>query len=66
MLDFFPNADHAGIYAAQAGGHFEDAGLKVTSASPPTRPRRSSRWPPGAWTWPSPTSPSCCGRATKG
>ncbi len=35
MLDFFPNADHAGIYAAQAGGHFEDAGLKVDIRQPP-------------------------------
>jgi len=35
MLDFFPNADHAGIYAAQAGGHFEDAGLKVKIRQPP-------------------------------
>ena len=35
MLDFFPNADHAGIYAAQAGGHFEDAGLKVEIRQPP-------------------------------
>ena len=23
MLDYFPNADHAGIYSAQAGGMFE-------------------------------------------
>jgi len=35
MLDFFPNADHAGIYAAEAGGHFEDAGLKVNIRQPP-------------------------------
>lgn len=35
MLDFFPNADHAGIYAAQAGGHFKDAGLKVAIRQPP-------------------------------
>jgi putative hydroxymethylpyrimidine transport system substrate-binding protein len=35
MLDFFPNADHAGIYAAEAGGHFEDAGLKVAIRQPP-------------------------------
>lgn len=35
MLDFFPNADHAGIYAAQAGGHFDDAGLKVDIRQPP-------------------------------
>ena len=35
MLDFFPNADHAGIYAAEAGGHFEDAGLKVDIRQPP-------------------------------
>jgi putative hydroxymethylpyrimidine transport system substrate-binding protein len=29
MLDFFPNADHAGIYAAQATGAFDRAGLDV-------------------------------------
>lgn len=35
MLDFFPNADHAGIYAAQAGGHFDDVGLEVEIRQPP-------------------------------
>jgi len=35
MLDYFPNADHAGIYAAQAGGHFEEAGLAVEIRQPP-------------------------------
>jgi putative hydroxymethylpyrimidine transport system substrate-binding protein len=35
MLDYFPNADHAGIYAAQAGGHFEQAGLDVEIRQPP-------------------------------
>jgi putative hydroxymethylpyrimidine transport system substrate-binding protein len=35
MLDYFPNADHAGIYAAQAGGHFEQAGLDVEIREPP-------------------------------
>src|SRR5690242_18431225 len=34
MLDFFPNADHAGIYAAQANGDFTDAGLKVAIRQP--------------------------------
>jgi putative hydroxymethylpyrimidine transport system substrate-binding protein len=34
MLDFFPNADHAGIYAAQAGGHFKDVGLDVKIRQP--------------------------------
>jgi putative hydroxymethylpyrimidine transport system substrate-binding protein len=34
LLDYFPNADHAGIYAAQAGGHFRDAGLKVSIRQP--------------------------------
>ncbi len=29
VLDYFPNADHAGIYAAQATGAFERAGLDV-------------------------------------
>jgi putative hydroxymethylpyrimidine transport system substrate-binding protein len=35
MLDYFPNADHAGIYAAQAGGDFEEAGLDVEIRQPP-------------------------------
>jgi putative hydroxymethylpyrimidine transport system substrate-binding protein len=35
MLDYFPNADHAGIYAAQASGHFEQAGLDVEIRQPP-------------------------------
>ena len=35
MLDYFPNANHAGIYAAQAGGMFEQAGLDVTIRQPP-------------------------------
>jgi putative hydroxymethylpyrimidine transport system substrate-binding protein len=35
MLDYFPNADHAGVYAAQAGGDFEQAGLDVTIRQPP-------------------------------
>ena len=35
MLDYFPNADHAGIYAAAAGKHFEQAGLDVEIREPP-------------------------------
>ena len=35
MLDYFPNADHAGIYAAEAAGHFKQAGLDVTIRQPP-------------------------------
>jgi putative hydroxymethylpyrimidine transport system substrate-binding protein len=34
MLDFFPNADHTPIYAAQAGGRFKDVGLDVTVRAP--------------------------------
>jgi putative hydroxymethylpyrimidine transport system substrate-binding protein len=34
MLDYFPNADHAGIYAAQAGGHFKNVGLDVKIRQP--------------------------------
>jgi putative hydroxymethylpyrimidine transport system substrate-binding protein len=34
VLDFFPNADHVGIYAAMADGDFEKAGLKVTPRTP--------------------------------
>ena len=35
MLDFFPNADHAGIYAAQASGEFRRAALDVHLLTPP-------------------------------
>ena len=35
VLDFQPNAVHAGIYAAQASGDFEDEGVDLRSASPP-------------------------------
>jgi putative hydroxymethylpyrimidine transport system substrate-binding protein len=35
MLDYFPNADHAGIYAAQANGDFGEAGLDVEIRQPP-------------------------------
>jgi putative hydroxymethylpyrimidine transport system substrate-binding protein len=35
MLDFFPNADHAPIYAAEAAGHFDDVGLDVEIREPP-------------------------------
>jgi len=34
MLDFFPNADHAGIYAAQGTGAFGKAGLDVKIGTP--------------------------------
>jgi putative hydroxymethylpyrimidine transport system substrate-binding protein len=34
VLDFFPNADHAGIYAAIGEGEFEAAGLDVTPRAP--------------------------------
>jgi putative hydroxymethylpyrimidine transport system substrate-binding protein len=42
MLDFFPNADHTPIYAAQAGGHFENVGLEVEIRAPsdPAAPLR--------------------------
>jgi putative hydroxymethylpyrimidine transport system substrate-binding protein len=33
-LDWYPNADHAGVYAARAQGYFEDAGLDVKIRQP--------------------------------
>jgi putative hydroxymethylpyrimidine transport system substrate-binding protein len=33
-LDFYPNADHAGIYMAQKLGYFEEAGLNVSIETP--------------------------------
>ena len=35
MLDYFPNADHAGIYAAQASGEYQRSGLDVKIQAPP-------------------------------
>jgi putative hydroxymethylpyrimidine transport system substrate-binding protein len=35
MLDYFPNADHAGIYAAQKSGAYAKAGLDVEITTPP-------------------------------
>jgi len=35
VLDYFPNADHAGIYAAQANGLYAKAGLDVKIEPPP-------------------------------
>ncbi len=35
MLDYFPNADHAGIYAAQQTGAYAKAGLDVKITPPP-------------------------------
>jgi putative hydroxymethylpyrimidine transport system substrate-binding protein len=34
VLDYFPNADHAGIYAALADGRFKQAGLDVRLQTP--------------------------------
>src|SRR5919204_3404785 len=34
VLDFQPNAVHSGIYAAQANGYFEDAGVDLTIQEP--------------------------------
>ncbi len=34
MLDYFPNADHVGIYDAQAKGYFKAAGLNVQIQPP--------------------------------
>jgi putative hydroxymethylpyrimidine transport system substrate-binding protein len=40
MLDYFPNADHAPIYAAQANGGFQAAGLdlKIRQPADPSAP----------------------------
>ena len=35
MLDYFPNADHAGLYAAMDSGAFEDVKLEVEASTPP-------------------------------
>jgi putative hydroxymethylpyrimidine transport system substrate-binding protein len=40
LLDFFPNADHSPIYAAQAGGRFRAQGIdvKIRAPSDPSAP----------------------------
>ena len=35
VLDWTPNTNHTGIFAAQAKGYFEEAGLKVEVVQPP-------------------------------
>jgi putative hydroxymethylpyrimidine transport system substrate-binding protein len=35
MLDYLPNADHAGLYATQASGEYRRAGLDVKLVAPP-------------------------------
>jgi putative hydroxymethylpyrimidine transport system substrate-binding protein len=35
MLDYLPNADHAGLYTAKADGDYRRAGLDVTLQAPP-------------------------------
>lgn len=35
VLDYFPNADHAGLYAARAAGDYARAGLDVKIQAPP-------------------------------
>jgi putative hydroxymethylpyrimidine transport system substrate-binding protein len=42
VLDYFPNADHAPLYAAQASGEFAKAGLdvKLVAPSDPSAPLR--------------------------
>jgi len=35
LLDYFPNADHAGLFAADGRGDYREAGLDVTLQAPP-------------------------------
>ena len=67
LLDYFPNADHAGIYAAQAAGLYAQgrAGREDPGAAGPVGAAEAAA-APAAPTWRSPTSPSCCSRATQG
>ena len=65
MLDWFPNADHAPLYAAIAHGDFRAVGLDVQPVVPPKPRNRSGSSRPARSTWRSPTSPSCCSRAIR-
>ena len=58
MLDWFPNADHVGIYQALTEGDFAQAGLDVHVQVPsdPATPLKLRRRPARS-TSPSPTSP---------
>ena len=42
-LDWYPNADHAGIYVALAKGYYRAPGLASRRACPPAPPTRSTR-----------------------
>ena len=66
ILDWFPNADHAGIYGAIDEGYFADEGLDVTpdgAERPGGRPEAGRRR--RARRSPSPTSPRCCSRGPR-
>jgi putative hydroxymethylpyrimidine transport system substrate-binding protein len=65
MLDYFPNADHAGIYAAKDSGAFSRAGLDVQIQTPSDPAAPLKLLAAARSTSPSPTSPSCCWRATR-
>ena len=66
VLDYLPNPDHVGFYAARVVGDFKRAGLNVDLRCHPTRPRRSSCWPPGKADLAISYEPRCCSRATRG
>jgi len=53
MLDWFPNADHVGLYEALANGDFTKAGLDVHLRCRPTRRPRCSCWRRARSMWPS-------------
>ena len=66
VLDYFPNADHAGIYAAQAAGEYDArrARRRHQGAAGPDRAAEAAAGGPRR-PRASPTSPSCCWRATR-
>ena len=67
MLDFTPNAVHTGIYAAQAEGFYDDAGVDLEDpASRANRPTRRSCSPPAAPTSRSSTSTTSASPASSG
>jgi ABC-type nitrate/sulfonate/bicarbonate transport system permease component len=67
VLDYFPNADHAGHLAARPPGSTARAGIDPPDpdAADPAAPLKLLQGP-AVPTSPSPTSPSCCWRATRG
>ena len=49
-LNWFPKAEHGGLYAAAVHGYYEENGVEVEIlGGGPDSGRSSSAWPPARW-----------------